>query len=421
MPVSSLTRVPSLQTLERAGDPAARSTSSAPARLHYLDFLRGALMFLGVLVHASHADYDLGRFEWVRFLSGSFRMACFFVISGYFTPMLIDRDGLWRFLSRRSVLLGVPALFAALVLNPPALQTMAHYVATAPEPAELALNWHLHVWFLFVLVLYTLAAPLLLRSSRALCQRFTEPTRRALAQCGWLFCLTAGSAFLLKVAEKWGPLLPGYVQYANILEPALEDLPFFGFGVLMGVAPSVFQFTHRRPAAWGVLALGAICVRYRLEQEPITSTPQHLLHLSVDYVTAFACSFALFSLARRFVTQPRGWVRMTSESAYTVYIVHYLIVVECLLLSERWGFSLGARAWFAALVALICGLAVHIWGVRRMPLLAFLLNGRWGLPGYAPKRGRSVSPRAPGDLIELPAMVPPPQVAPLASASRMPE
>src|SRR3954465_8027932 len=57
-------------------------------RLHHLDFLRAALMFLGVLVPASHADYDLSQFGWVRFFSGSFRMACFFLVSGYFAPQL---------------------------------------------------------------------------------------------------------------------------------------------------------------------------------------------------------------------------------------------------------------------------------------------------------------------------------------------
>lgn len=54
------------------------------ARLHHLDFLRASMMVLGVLVHASHADFDNGEYEIIRFLSGSFRMACFFIIAGFF-------------------------------------------------------------------------------------------------------------------------------------------------------------------------------------------------------------------------------------------------------------------------------------------------------------------------------------------------
>src|SRR5688572_18745518 len=131
-------------------------------RLHYLDFTRGVMMLLGVVVHASHADYDLGRYEWLRFFSGSFRMACFFVISGYFAPMLLERQGTRAFLSKRLVMLGVPALFAVLVLNPPAIAAIWTYFGTAPVPSEPTINWHVHVWFLFVLMAYMCATPLLL-------------------------------------------------------------------------------------------------------------------------------------------------------------------------------------------------------------------------------------------------------------------
>src|SRR6187431_1732779 len=119
-------------------------------RLHHLDFTRGAMMLLGVLVHASHADYDLGRYEWLRFFSGSFRMACFFIISGYFAPALLERYGTRAFLERRLITLGVPALFCVIVLNPPAISAVWEYFATAPVPSEPTINWHVHAWFLLV-------------------------------------------------------------------------------------------------------------------------------------------------------------------------------------------------------------------------------------------------------------------------------
>src|SRR4051812_7884726 len=61
--------------------PARTLEQKAAGRVHHLDFLRASMMILGVFVHASHADYDLGDYQAIRFFSGSFRMACFFLIS----------------------------------------------------------------------------------------------------------------------------------------------------------------------------------------------------------------------------------------------------------------------------------------------------------------------------------------------------
>jgi hypothetical protein len=233
----------------------------------------------------------------------------------------------------------------------------------------------LHVWFLFALSLYALAAPLLAPAVRALTQ--PRPTRtNAAVQALFMLGLIAGCSVALKALEKWGPLLPGYASYAEILEPAVQDFPYFAFGFLMRLSPAAFAFAHRRTHGWSALALGLLIVRCFSEKQPISTTPQHLLHLSIDYSTAFACSFALLGSVQRLITEPRRWVRLTSESAYTVYIVHYLLIAVCLLQTQRLGFSLSERAACAAADSLAGGLAAHFLLVRSFPLFAFLLNGR---------------------------------------------
>src|SRR6185503_10344572 len=95
---------------QEALDVAPAVAAKVVERAHHLDFLRGSMMLLGVVVHASHADYDLGSYEPIRFLSGSFRMACFFIISGYFSAAMLARYPAGDFLRRRLLALGVPAL-----------------------------------------------------------------------------------------------------------------------------------------------------------------------------------------------------------------------------------------------------------------------------------------------------------------------
>jgi len=333
-------------------------------------------MILGVFVHASHADYDLGSYEPIRFLSGSFRMGCFFIISGYFSAAMLGRYAVGDFLRRRLLALGLPALVCVFLLNPPALHAMRQYFSSSPVPVQPIANWHLHVWFLFVLMLYSLGARPVLRLWQAASGTILRALRPGFGEALGLLLITAAASVALKAFEKWGPSLPGFDQYAEITASAIENLPYFACGLLLQRSPRVFLFAHARPWAWAVAALGLLGARYWLEQQPIATTPQHLLHLAADFATAFACSFALLSTAERWIRRPRRWVTLTAASAYTIYIVHYLCISLLLVLTQRWGFSQPLRALSAAAGALAVGFAVHFGLVERFPIAALLLNGR---------------------------------------------
>ncbi|HEU4577020.1 MAG TPA: acyltransferase family protein [Polyangiaceae bacterium] len=370
-------QLPAAAAAERSlAAPARTLERKLAGRVHHLDFLRASMMILGVFVHASHADYDLGDYEGIRFFSGSFRMACFFLISGYFSAAMLERYSGGQYLRRRLLSLGVPALFTVLVLNPPALAAMQHYFASAPLPSTPTVNWHLHVWFLFVLMLYSLSARPLLRVWQVLSGWLNRLLGEGYVEALGVALVTAAASVVLKALEKWGTALPAFDQYSEILCASVEDLPYFAFGLLMQRSARVFRFAHARPWLWGALAIGLLGPRYWLELQPITTTPQHLLHLALDYATAFACSFALLSAAERWMRAPRRWVTWTAASAYTIYIVHYLVISLTLLYTQRAGLVQPLRAAAAALVALVVGYAAHFGLVERVPLLALLLNGR---------------------------------------------
>jgi peptidoglycan/LPS O-acetylase OafA/YrhL len=367
-------------------------------RLHYLDFTRGMMMLLGVVVHASHADYDLGRYEALRFFSGSFRMACFFVISGYFAPMLLERLGTRVFLWKRLVALGVPALFAVLLLNPPSIAAIWEYFGTAPVPTEPTINWHVHVWFLFVLMAYMCATPLLLRALAPLAARF-RADGSARFEALALVLVTMLSGVGLKLVEKLGTTFSDYDLYAGVVEPIFANLPFFVLGVLMRRSRAVFEFVHSKPWLWAGCAVVLLVARHSAEQSAIKSTVEHLAHLGVDFACGFACSFALLGLARRVITGPRRWVELVSESAYTVYIVHYLVIALFLVQAQRWGLSVPARAVAAAVLATAVGFGLHVGLVRRFRLAAFLLNGRLPAPSASPAPAPAIPSAAAGALV----------------------
>jgi len=208
-----------------------------------------------------------------------------------------------------------------------------------------------------------------------------------------LLLVTALSGLGLKLVGKLGLSLPYYDQYAGVLEPAFGNLPFFVLGILMRRSRVVFALVHSRPWLWAACAAVLLGARYSAEQVAIQSTVEHLAHLGVDFATSFTCSFALLGFAQRLIVGPRRWVNLVSESAYTVYIVHYLVIAWALVLAQRWGLGIPVRAAGAALLATGVGLLVHVGLVRRVRLAALLLNGRLpDAPTLAPELGAHAPP-----------------------------
>ncbi len=119
-------------------------TSGSSPRFHALDSLRAAAMLLGVLYHAIVFGMFLGGIEaflhpkpgqrWTMEWMHSFRMPLFFLISGFFGAMMLEKYGIRTFFLRRWSRIGVPMMTAILTLVP--LTTIA-MIATfsPPKPA----------------------------------------------------------------------------------------------------------------------------------------------------------------------------------------------------------------------------------------------------------------------------------------------
>ena len=101
----------------------ANRPQPATARIHYLDNLRALAMLLGIFLHAGLAYANPAQSIWLATDPSSsvavdvaiwfihlFRMALFFLISGYFATLVIERKGVKRFLWGRTVRIVFPFL-----------------------------------------------------------------------------------------------------------------------------------------------------------------------------------------------------------------------------------------------------------------------------------------------------------------------
>ena len=108
---------------------APLSTKVPSPRYHALDALRAYAMFLGVVLHASMAyipnvpwgSHDPAAADWVGLILlgiHGFRMQLFFVISGFFTLMLLQRRGVQNIIKHRFLRILVPCLIGVITVLP---------------------------------------------------------------------------------------------------------------------------------------------------------------------------------------------------------------------------------------------------------------------------------------------------------------
>ena len=401
----------------------ADQVASVEGRLHALDALRAAMMFLGVLLHAAAAyiahpapdawDYaDVDRsvvFDVISYLIHSFRMPVFFAMAGFFSALLILQRG-WRgFFANRVQRVVVPfALFALPLWVADAIAmaltrdhgdgALARAAAALEVPDNLAILGHL--WFLWYLMVFYLLFAVVVGLGRLVVDGATLRRLGAWMGSPWAplvpalplalvlyplpFCvLTTGSSLvpeLCSVLAYGVPFLVGAWLYVrrDLLERLRQRAwPFLCVGIglvvvnlLLSLAQVAQQTTVRLqgtapPGAWqAALALGAALATWFL---------------------VFGCVGAALRLA------PRGspLVRYAADASYWVYLVHHSMVVFCVGQLGRW--RAPAELKCALVVVVVTGIGVvsyHLL-VRSTPLGA-LLNGR---------RYPFVGPRAMGNAI----------------------
>src|SRR5262245_50718764 len=124
-------------------------------RLSYLDFSRAVLFGLGIILHACWVYQDqspvlAGTHDFIH----SFRMPAFFLLSGLFSGLMLDRYGAEKFLFRRFRRLAVPLLFFGIVIdqlvNCGDIHTWSDWRALLNRSYWIDANWLQHLWFLSV-------------------------------------------------------------------------------------------------------------------------------------------------------------------------------------------------------------------------------------------------------------------------------
>jgi glucans biosynthesis protein C len=374
--------------------PVNQPTASATTypRLRYVDNLRTALTALVVIHHAALGYSNIPGWFYVEpptdssatlldvlvLLNQAFFMGAFFLISALFVPASYDRKGARRFLGERLLRLGVPLLIWLLVLRP--LATIGDYVegreAAIQQGAELP-YWQYYVlsfspgpmWFVEVLLVFSALYVLWRRLTGQ--GGHTAGPAPAPGRAPGAVAIIGFTVALALATYLWRIVVPMDVQVVGLPTPAYlpQYAALFTVGLLASRRgwPAGLSATAGR-VGFAAAAVAAVAIVLVLVSDGDAilghGTLPSLVMATCEQALAVGLTLGLLVLFRERLDHQGRHRRFLSAHAYTVYLIHPLVLVAL-------GYALGGvQAPAVAKFALLAVLAVPLCWMAAFPARA---------------------------------------------------
>ncbi len=353
----------SLKNDDQARVTATTNPIATPHRVHYLDNLRAIAMLLGVFLHAGLAYATPSKAVWLAtdpassvavdasiWLIHLFRMSLFFLLSGYFAKLVIERKGLKQFVWGRCLRIALPfvifypfllvamsivIVFSLSYLSEP--QGLMGLIANAARAAEGERRSPsastMHLWFLYYLMYYTAIGALMYQLKWLNLDRLFQFPK----------LLVLYPLLLVPAAFVAGAPLPAPESFVPHWWPfAFYGLYYFAGWQLYGRE----QFLARsQPFTWHLLAVCAVLyVPYYwlmpvldFEANQVDALVQTLqtrrgLRFAEALLTAYLSvllTMAALLLGQRWMAAKSSLLSFVSDASYWVYLLHLRSSSSC--------------------------------------------------------------------------------------------
>lgn len=369
-------------------------------RLHALDAVRAIALLLGIVLHGVMSFLPtMALINWpivdnspsealnaIFLLIHMFRMPLFFLMAGFFARLMVERGGVPAFAADRARRILLPFLAGCLLIVPLTawlLVAMAERQGKALfhpfiPPDAVLLFPMMHLWFLYVLILFYVAFV----ACRWLVMRLLDRQGRLLPAVDFAVRHLAGTplgalvlaipvAVVLFSYPYWwvslGIPTPDHSLVPNV--PALLGFGMaFTLGWLMHRQPSLLQTLARR---WAVQLMAAVlltgmCVAIGgTALDAVVPDDGSRLVYGVAYCTASWCwVFGLVGAALRYLARRNAAMRYLADASYWMYLWHMPLVFALQAVVMQWGVHWGIKAPLVLGVATLVLLASYRWLVR---------------------------------------------------------
>jgi hypothetical protein len=336
-----------------------RAMPKAATRNAALDRARTFITML-VLIHHSviaytyfgHTDRQsfLG-FDCVVTFNDSFFMAAMFLLSGLFVWPSLQRKGTAWFLRDRFWRLGLPFVVCALVLMP-----VAYYAVSLrlhPDIGFTAFWWNTitvgpwpsgPAWFVWVLLALDVIAAVVYRAAPGLVEAIGRLSLASFARPGlffWALLIASIVAYVPAVlyfgASRWFTVGPLAIQASRILLYLLYFLAGVGIGAVpfdKGLLAADGGLARRWPVwlAATTATYGCILALIYVKHSVLPDVNHQPLWWETAYALAFvsysaAQTFNILALFLRFSNDGSSILDPLRDSAYGIYLIHYVPVL----------------------------------------------------------------------------------------------
>ncbi|WP_081179753.1 acyltransferase family protein [Colwellia sp. PAMC 21821] len=360
-----------------------------PMRFYYMDAMRSVLMMLGIFIHSSQvyspnknwlvfSDTTHPFFSYFITFIHSFRMPAFFIISGFFCLMMLQRQTVRAFISSKLQRILVPLLVTIFILN-----LLQSFILSTVNQQLFSFydffisgNWLSHLWFLINLLLYFLVSGIVCYlfsdSIKKICHKFTVLEKPPIEI---LMLLLPLCSIAIVGLNKIG--FPLYSTYFNAIDmyQVISYLPYFIFGVLLFNSPKLLEkFSSANIFSLFTLLTIAYTLRFVVNFDSLFIND--LLRVYSQSLIAWLSSSIIFKIFYLFANTPSKMWLFLSNSSYSVYLFHNIIVVLIALILVKYDIDL-----FLGFVILITStititLVIHMRVVLKFKLMQLLFNGK---------------------------------------------
>ena len=392
-----------VRNISQAKETAATQVAAKTSRMAFMDNMR---VFLTILVIVFHLSITYGAdFSWfyterpTTELAGIistifvglcqfFFMGLFFLISGYFVPGSVDRKGSWQYIKDRLVRLGIPLVLFSLLVSPftEYFKAATVYHSNPSNFVAFTLDYWKGgdyasgpLWFVEVLLVFSLAYVLgraaMSRINRKAAQAASTTVKKPLTNA-WILAFILIVAPLNYIVRIFSPIGEEWKHIQLAFMP--QYILMFGAGILAYRRGWLTDLPNGIRKAWSAIAvLAMLAMPVIMVVTGVTEGDNSLaggLNWQAALVSIWepiyciAMSILLLSLFQRRFNRQGALGQMMSKNAYTVYIIHPLVIIPGAYLLRTISIDpLLKWAVVSPILVTVCFMVSH-WLVRRIPM-----------------------------------------------------
>ena len=389
-------------------------------RIYALDALRATMLLLGLVLHVA-LTYSVEWGGWpLKDVEAStriadhafyfihyFRMPIFFILAGFFTALLIRRDGIVGLIKNRGLRIGIPFFLGLLILfplvylsftfsikaqnlsilndtNTSIVGAMKYVVRSTSIDDVFPPENTTHLWFLYYLLYFYITIIPIALVARFIKKEWISKMRSIFELIIMntmirMICIISITAYVLF------PAGGGILRLANTFtldgDVYIAYFWFFIFGLVLYRSRHLLHEFERY--AWQHVIAGLLVyliLSYWIWPNVLNFQSQigidgYIVTSIMASILVWLMFFGLTGIFMKYFNQSSRYVRYIVDASYWIYLIHLPIVVLIPGLIVATGLSAMVKIFIVLSITFIIGLLTYDLFVRST-ILGVLLNGK---------------------------------------------